>query len=264
MWCEDEEFAVVRWRLISEYIRLEPVGPMIEGNLVLQGVALSAEYGPVLATVEFAADHEEDYAMVGKVVPWEMLMTPPVDEHSGPQFVIPISLGANLEGTVCIKIYVDRLEKIPYEEENKESYDISSPFIQAISYVNRVGGQQNLENASGSAENVGDDVPVIATALCVVHNAEEREAKEKEGFELGTALNIASEGISLVDSSDFPFVLGVSHAPVTDGVSGIEDAVFVQSDTKDAMPVAPQGYDLVADLSQSNDDVSVIFIVPRI
>jgi hypothetical protein len=255
MW-SDEELTSVKWRLINDYIRLEPVGPLIDGALVLQGAAHSTKFGPVLATVEFAADHEEDFSMVGKVVPWEMLITPPEDEHSGAQFLLPITLGADVEGTVRIIIFVDSVANIPYDEEGKEGFDAASPtFIPAVTYVNRVGGARGAEGGEGAlAAAAVEGGVMVSVALCVARSPEERGAFEGQGFDLGSAVSIASDGISLVDSAPFPFVLGVAQAPAAEGVAGIEDAVFVQSASRDAMPAAPEGYELLADLSQEADE----------
>lgn len=258
IWCEDEEFAAVRWRVINDYVRLDPVGPLIDGNLVLQGTTHSPNLGPALATVEFAADHEEEFSQVGRVMPWEMLLTAPEDESSGAQFLIPITLSADVEGTVRIIVFVGSAEGIPYDEDNKEGFDSSSPsFIPAIIYINRVGGSNRPEEvdevqaAVSASRDAAEQSPPPAVALCVARGAAERAARAQEGFELGSAVNIGSDGISLIDATDFPFCIGVVHA---ESSQGIEDVVFLRSDARDAMPAAPEGYELVADLSQPEDE----------
>lgn len=263
MWCDDEEFTAVKWRIINDYIRLEPVGPLIDGNLVLSGVTHSASIGPVLATVEFAADHEEEFSEVSRVMPWDMLLSAPEDDSSGAPFVVPVTLGADVEGTVRIIVFVDNVCNIPYDEDRKEGFNEASPsFIPSIMYVNRVGGSRRPEEAEvGGADASVHESRGVAREIRVAYGPADRERCEKENFELGAVVNIGSDGMSLINSTEFPFCLGVAHTEMSAGAIGIEDIIFVESESKDTMPIAPNGFDLVGDLSQASDARSTFLAV---
>ena len=38
------------------YIELEPIGPMIDGDLVLTGTSIHNKYGPAFCTIEYASN----------------------------------------------------------------------------------------------------------------------------------------------------------------------------------------------------------------
>lgn len=109
-----------------KYLEIEPIGNIIDGDLVIQGSCLNPHYGPVLCIVEFAMEGLDQFNKAIGIPPWNMIFTPAVDKDSFSTFSIPISLGLDYKrGSLRASIYVDNIEKIPYREEKKD-FKVSS------------------------------------------------------------------------------------------------------------------------------------------
>jgi len=108
------------------YIELDPIGPMIDGSLVLSGTAISDKQAPAFCTIEYAANNH-DYKEIGLVAPWAFMLS------SGAQkplhFTIPISLPDEykdvLVGMIRLIVYMDDVNVIPFDNESTQ-YDMVS------------------------------------------------------------------------------------------------------------------------------------------
>ena len=108
------------------YIELDPIGPMIDGSLVLSGTAISDKQAPAFCTIEYAANNH-DYKDIGLVAPWAFMLS------SGAQkplhFTIPISLPDEykevLVGMIRLIVYMDDVNVIPFDNESTK-YDMVS------------------------------------------------------------------------------------------------------------------------------------------
>jgi hypothetical protein len=125
-----------------QYLELEPVGQIIDGDLVVQGLSIRDGYGPAFCSLEHCAAAAggagQPYEEFGTVAPWSFMLTPSAGDsgsgdlpHKAAQFMIPISVPEafrNSGGNVRILIYVDEVDKIPYDEEpaGGEGYDMTS------------------------------------------------------------------------------------------------------------------------------------------
>ena len=135
----------VRIEVYYKYLELPSIGPVIDGDLVVQGSSLHAEFGPAICCVEFAADHEETMAEAAVIAPWHMMFTPSAnpDEQVG-EFAIPISLGVEQrEGHVRVRIFVERAEVIPYGEDTDgyltafREHTLKERFVCALDFTTR-------------------------------------------------------------------------------------------------------------------------------
>eukprot|EP01036_Dinobryon_divergens_P039997 gene39997-52809_t len=60
--------------VVSKYLELDPVGPLIGGDIVLQGTIISLSHGPSLCRVEFLGDNEEEFSEIQRIPPWDMMI----------------------------------------------------------------------------------------------------------------------------------------------------------------------------------------------
>lgn len=108
------------------YIELDPVGPMIEGSLVLSGTAISDKHAPAFCTIEYAANNH-DYKEIGLIAPWAFMLSPGAQKSL--HFTIPISLPDEykevLVGMIRLIVYMDDVNVIPFDNESTQ-YDMVS------------------------------------------------------------------------------------------------------------------------------------------
>ena len=159
----DDGTASVKIILFYKYLELAQVGPVIDGDLVVQGVVLEPGLGPCFCKVDFALDHEESMTeSVLTVAPWQMMYTSAgtgEESGAGGDFAVPISLGQDYrDGSVRVRVYVDRRGNVPYLDADSQ-YDMSTPdssFICAVDFTTRAS------SGAGVADKEGLDVLVSA------------------------------------------------------------------------------------------------------
>lgn len=149
----------VRIEVYYKYLELPSVGPVIDGDLVVQGTSLHAEFGPAICSVEFAADHEETMVEAAVIAPWLMMFTPSASpEEQASEFAIPISLGVEQrEGHVRVRIFVERAEVIPYGEDTEGYLAAFREDIQRERFVCALDFTTRATTGDGPAE-LGDDL----------------------------------------------------------------------------------------------------------
>jgi len=101
------------------YVVVAETGPVIDGDLVIQGSTLEPKYGPVLCIVEYAEDEQSGFKEIMKIAPWKMLVEP---RESDVSFLIPVSIPRQyLGGLVRALVFVEEAAKpIPYEDESPD------------------------------------------------------------------------------------------------------------------------------------------------
>lgn len=122
------------------FLELNEVGPMIDGDLVIQGIILEKGVVPVLCVVDYAADHEEDLnRCVCFVAPWEMILSEGAsDNNEGSevltQFTIPIKLKEEdyCDGSVRVNIFVGKREEVMQLYSDKEESFLDSTNLSSI------------------------------------------------------------------------------------------------------------------------------------
>ena len=235
-------------RLINKYLLLDPVGPVIDGNMVLQG-SVPGSLSPVICIIEFAADHDESFRVIGRVMPWDMIFsTNDNSEEIDPTFVIPIALGEDFtDGTVRISVLVADMTTVPYDEQVDSFNPDSESFIPALLFCNRVRGDNSADKPQGQS----DQQALVVVHACIASGQKEKELRESEGYEMSTVM-ISADGVSQADSSSWPFFIGAAYAPYSEGLDCVEDVFFVQSDTKGVIPQVPVGFEVIGDITQSD------------
>jgi len=163
---EEDDKLKATFLVYYHYLELEPVGQMIDGDLVVQGLSIRDNFGPAFCTLEHAATTEDAFTEIGTVGPWSFMLTPSEGDaangdvaHRAAQFMIPISVPDEYQkGLIRVLIYVDQADKVPYDEEplteqGECAYDMKSAALReaticAVSLVK----QSTPTEASGMSE----------------------------------------------------------------------------------------------------------------
>ena len=278
-------------QLYNKYLELEPIGPVISGDLVVEGVTLSC-YGPAMCCVEYAADHDESYSTISTIPPWAMMYTPSPsgDDEGGSSFAIPIKVPANCcDGTIRIRIYVTHVEKIPYEDASDEFELDPTIYVCAIEIMKSTkdsddlagNGDVDVDAEVGSASKSGSrtpinamnvtnegidpsdavdeellvEDPVIVRKLHFVFDIDELEQLYSQNFELHI-LEVLSDGIVKDDiPHNLKFYIAAEMGLASNG--GVEDVSWVRTQKSTGNIPKLDGYEIILeDLSNIDDDVS--------
>jgi hypothetical protein len=244
IWSNNEEdFSNINIRVLNRYLDLDPVGPVIDGTMVLQG-SVPDTHGPAVCKVEFAADHDENFTEISRIMPWEMIFNPGDGDDNPATFAIPISLGVEQQdGTLRIVVLVEETHKIPYGGETASFSAESSHLIPAILLMTRIGADSSSFEA-GMA--VSDDVVVT---VCVARGLEEKEQWESEGYQTNP-VSITADGVLLAETAGWPFFICSASTTFLPGMECLEDIIFVQTESRGAAPTLPAGYEVISDLTQ--------------
>ena len=154
----ESEGMSLRIEVLYKYLELAGVGPVIDGDLVVQGTCLSPTHSPAVCKVEFAADHEEMMVDAVTIAPWLMMYIPSANPHeTNSEFTVPITLGAeHRDGHVRVRIYVEQTESIPYGKESIEYLEAFAAdtkgerFVCALEFTTRASILGGLELGEGS------------------------------------------------------------------------------------------------------------------
>lgn len=260
---ENEDNTAIKIKLIHKYIQLEPIGPVIDNRLVLQGSCISNDYGPALCRVQCAADHEEEFSEVAVVHPWDMIFhrAEPGDEGEEERkhtFIVPIALPPGVDGTIRLVLFVDHVSRIPYGQQSDEFMEAAhDDLIPAVSYSRRVSA-----TTDGSGDGDKHVMRFVVGNICTVRSAEEREERETEGFEV-SAVDIGEQGPTTTDASSWPFciatMLTVKPEEQHEELVGVEDVIFAVAETQGSPPELPEGYDVLTEITHSDDVVSLSY-----
>lgn len=131
------------------YLELSEVGPMIDGDLVIQGHILEKDIVPILCVVDYAADHDEDLNQgVCFVAPWEMMINEGPGGNSDAnndnevvtQFTIPIKVEEDNyhDGSVRVNIFVGKKDEFNRLYSEKEESFLDSSNLSGIINSSRV------------------------------------------------------------------------------------------------------------------------------
>ena len=92
----------VEFLFYSYFLSIDPVGPLIDGTLVINGRCVSSSYGPATCIIEYSDGNKTSYNFeeVIRVAPWDMIFCSSEDkdiasryENEHATFSIPINIG---------------------------------------------------------------------------------------------------------------------------------------------------------------------------
>ena len=250
-----------KFYIVYKYLELEPIGPIIGGDIVFQGVTTTTTHRPALCRVEYQADDEEDFNEIAKIAPWEMMVSLPEADGEACNFAIPISLGTNYNyGKFKFSIYVDENKKVHYRSP-KEEYDIPHEgLICAVEYI--VAGTEAEDRDEDDIDKDFSNIPVVSDIKII--STKGKTAKIPKSF-TNNVLTISKDGIRESSATSlWPYHIYTKMG--SRSKDGIEDMIWLRT-PKDIgiLPEVPEGYAIYedADFSVEKNQVFIICSPPR-
>jgi len=250
------------------YLDLDQIGPMIDGDIVVQGSSLHPEFGPSLCAIEYAPSKDSAFTEISIIAASKMIITPRT-EGEEMKFVIPISVTSDYhEGIINVHIYANKLSEINYEDQS-EATPSRTDQLCAIQFCtsSQSGVTKNTNQTEGEATVATDNSkgnskpPRILSCIKIASDYDEIMSYHNEGYELDCCC-VTSHGVELEQEHMWKHFI---MAKYTDdpSESGVEDVNFVKClKSLGALP-ALMGYVVNTDydLSDVEHDYSVYLAV---
>ena len=244
---EDDASLDIVLKFINKYLEPDPIGPFINGDLVIQASSYHSTHVPALCRIEFAADEDEDFREVLRIMPWDMIYQPPEGE-GGDQVTIPVQLPPDCqEGTVHVMVYVDETAKISYTEVD-ENFDVGGEsLILAVDFTTRATAGGGGEGGEAGTDEVCNYTTI--TAIKVIHRDEDDMGDggplSGGGLSVCPVFDLSGEGglggTPAAGSWTFSVCVSTTTGPVHE--EGVEDIIFVSSGGPDMSELeVPDGY----------------------
>lgn len=274
------------------YLELEPIGPIIGGDLIVEGTTVVASHGTALCTVEYAGDEDENFKIIDTVVPWSIMFSPAPNavEEGMNSFAIPIKVPEDCrEGTLRVRVYVAPLEEIPFDEAKKGSYEPNPELFQcAIEFTksSKEADQNALDavavetreiegmgetrpRSGGSSGKLDKEVEhailendhVVVKTLHILLDLDELDSLHSQGYELHT-LEFTEEGLKEDIPHTWRFYVVAEMGLASEG--GLEDVRFIT--TTKAVGELPrlEGYEVLHDDLSDMDDKKSVFLAVKV
>lgn len=259
----DDQNIDVSIKILNKYLELEPVGPFIAGDLVLQGYSLEPSFAPAVCKIEFLSNSDEtgEYRELSTIMPWEMIYQPGDNDGTPDSFAIPITLPSeNLEGSAHITVYVDIASNTPHNEPLSSYLPDNPQLIAAVDFFTPVSTHPQEVSPRPAGE-------------------EEKFSLNQRGYQVITAIKSSSLDQSQVilhsnyltpcpcidmnngyqqpldEDHEWKFVIAIEQNDENTHLSGLEDVIFVVRDNESGDFDVPEGYEidssnLLADISE--------------
>lgn len=284
-----------------KYFELEPLGPVIGGNLVVEGTTVVATHGPALCTVEYAADDEENFLVIDTVCPWAIMYTPAPSADEGSSFAIPIKVPDTCrEGSLRVRVYAAPLAQIPFDEAEKGDYQpLVEKFQRAVEFIKSTkeadqnaldaeaaaadeeeeeeeaeeaavdGERSRAGSRSGMSEKAEEELAhammhddrVVVRSLHVMLDIDELDHLHSLGHELHT-MEFTMDGVKEDIPHAWKFYVCAEMGLESDG--GLEDVKFITTaKAVGALPVL-EGYEVLHDDLTDPDDKKSVYLAVKI
>eukprot|EP01035_Chromulina_nebulosa_P029290 gene29290-38809_t len=218
------------------YAVLAEVGPVIDGDMVVQGTTLDSLHGPSLCILEYAESPESPFVEIVSVAPWNMLIDKRDQDVS---FIIPISVPKQyIRGVVRARVYVDQgIAMIPYDSENLD-FSLSPDFpgrICASEVVSEFGGHPSAKLSSRQAKEDSHSVGSHPHSHRDHHSSDEEAHKHEVGSKsLDEAAELAYQNHAIRERTS-----------ISSGVYQIIRDVRVAVDFDEVASLQAEGYELI-------------------
>jgi len=278
-----------------KYFDLEPLGPVIGGNLVVEGTTSVATHGPVLCTIEYAADEDENFKTIDTVCPWSIMFTPAPSADESSSFAIPIKVPDDCrEGSLRVRVYAAPIESIPFDEAEKGEYEPEPARFQcAVEFIKSTkeadqnaldagdieaeaeeGEEGEARSRSGSRSGMseraeadlaaamnGREDRVVVKSLHIMLDIDELDHLHSLGHELHT-LEFTDEGIKEDTPHAWRFYVCAEMGMSSEG--GLEDVQFIS--TAKAVGHLPvlEGYEVLYDDLTDPDDKKSVYLAVKV
>lgn len=247
----DDQNIDVSIKILNKYLELEPVGPFIAGDLVLQGYSLEPNYAPAVCKIEFLSNSDEtgDYQELSTIMPWEMIYQPGDNEGNPDSFAIPITLPSdNLEGTAHLTVYVDIASNTPHNEPSSSYLPDNPQLIAAIDFFTPVSSHpQDMTPRPVEEEKMSAN----QRSYQVITSIKSSSYHQSEALLHGNYLT-PCPCIDMIngfqqtpdEEHDWKFVIAIEQNDENTHLHGLEDAMFVVRDKDTGDFDLPEGYEL--------------------
>eukprot|EP01039_Chlorochromonas_danica_P009053 gene9053-9991_t len=194
---EDVEVRIVA-QAYYFYLRLEPLGPLIDGNVACEGYVVGTnqlKVGPALAIVEKMIDNEwQEIVVIG---PDKMMINAPEDANSDEEirFMIPITVNVEEIGdsqSMRVRLFVKDLTSINYDDPVSDEGNISRDGLICCNQ-STLGGAVSWPASPGSPV-AGEDI--IPPASSRGEKEEGNDNDEEEDAMVPETGRLTSEGKS--------------------------------------------------------------------
>jgi len=277
---EEENKVLVLAKAYFYYLDLENLGPIIEGDLVIQGVVLDDSIGPALCTVSAITANSTDYQELQAIYPSRMILTPGEDESDLTKFLVPIHLdNERITHGLQILIYIHDRSALNYEDDSEEENVFApqnrdmlilacsfSPSVTAASIGAISGEEQLIQDINGTSTVNNDNNPyfeesdaerLILRNVKIATDFDDVISLQQEGYHL-ICSQLDSNGRIMIDQDHmWKFhVLGEYGDAKEPGVEDIQWIKCLKSlGTLPSLPFYHIMHDY--DLSRAEDDYSV-------
>jgi hypothetical protein len=136
----------------SHLFEIEPLGPIIDGDLIITGSPINEKYGPALAVVSYV-EMEDSMQQFHELttVPATRMMVNTSDDPDEPsiKYIIPISIDVEYRNkSLEIKLFLDLKSNISYEDEVEDyaSHERRKDLI--VACVIRTGENESVINTT--------------------------------------------------------------------------------------------------------------------
>lgn len=265
------------------YLDLENLGPIIEGDLVIQGTVLDEEIGPALCTISAAISENDDYQELQAIFPTKMIITPAEDENELTKFLIPIHLeNQHITHGLRVNIYIQNRSLIKYDDDAEEDSQYApdnrggltlacsfAPSITAPS-VGAISGDDQRAQESVPPSLSANDSPffeetdaeeLILRNVKIATDFDDVISLQQEGYHL-ICSQLDSSGRVLVDQ-DHMWKFHVLGDYGSAKQPGVEDILWIKClKSLGTLPSVPF-YHIMHDydLSHPEDDVRITIVI---
>lgn len=255
-----ESIAVVLL-LFNKHVDVEAPGPIIDGDLVVQGVTVSPNLGPCVCVVEYAKEDAEEFETIIRVAPWQMMFSgPAAGGQEGNTFAIPLSFKPEYcaGGTIRIRVYVNEVSGIPYDG-TEEPYDLENTggYICATEIVQSNSMDSVVETTPDNTDVMPNNllttqnsgvIPTVIQHIRVTLDPADIDTLQSElGYDCKT-LEFTAEGpvADVVRSSWKCFIVTQSTTEFVEGeMKAVEEIQWVAGDKESGAVPELEGFEVL-------------------
>jgi hypothetical protein len=259
------------------YLDLDLIGPMIDGDLVIQGTSLHPEFGPSLCAIEYAPNTGSSFTQIFTIAASKMMMVPRTEGGEETKFVIPISVPSDYhEGLINVCIYANKLSEINYEDQF-ETPASQTDQLCAIKFCtsSQSGATKSGYQVVEETITEKDDVTAVAkspsspaevkilSSIKIASDYDEIMAYHNEGYELDCCC-VTADGIQMEQEHMWKSFIMAKYT--TDASEqGVEDVTWVKClKSLGALP-SLMGYQVNTDCDLSGEDTKYsVFLAVKI
>lgn len=245
----------------KHYFEIEPLGPIIDGDLIISGTPINEKYGPALAVVSYVEmeDGMQQFHELATIPPTRMMVNASDDpDEPSVKYIIPISIDVeHRHKSLEIKVFVDIKSNVSYEDEVADyaSHERRKDLITAC--VIRTGENESVVNTATDDVNMAMDL--MADGELPSSPTMQLEGLEDEGDSPMRDRNGGADSptgsVRSKSSKQKEITAAEELEEMIDGNFVIRD-IHIATDYDDVISLQQEGYQLVCTNVTSQGSVS--------